>query len=47
MSRTPDTAAAGVCQGTGLKAVNPVPTRLPELQNARLAAVDHLVQESE
>jgi hypothetical protein len=42
-----DPAATRVRQRTPLKGIDPVPARLPELQNPRLAAVDHLVQESE
>ena len=42
-----DTAAAGVRQGPGLKAIHKAPPRLAELQRTRLAAVDHLVQEAE
>ena len=47
MPGTPNAAPAGMRQGTGLKGVDPVAARLPELQDARLATVDHLVQESE
>jgi hypothetical protein len=43
----PDTAPTGVCQCTPLKGIDPGPTGLPKLQHARLAAVDHLVEESE
>jgi hypothetical protein len=43
----PDTAPARVCQSTPLEGIDPIPTRLPELEHARLAVVDHLVEESE
>jgi hypothetical protein len=43
----PDAATAGVRQRTPLKGIDPVATGLAKLQNARLAVVDHLVQESE
>jgi hypothetical protein len=36
-----------VRQRTALKGIDPIPTRLSELQHARLAVVDHLVEESE
>jgi hypothetical protein len=34
-------------QGSRLKGIDPLPARLSELQHARLAVVDHLVEESE
>ena len=42
-----DAAPAGVCQRTRLEGIDPIPTRLSELQDARLAVVDHLIEESE
>jgi len=41
------TAPASVGQRPGLKGIDPLPERLSELQHARLAVVDHLVEESE
>jgi hypothetical protein len=47
LAGAPNAATTGMRQRTPLKGIDPVPAGLPQLQNARLAAVDHLVQKSE
>jgi hypothetical protein len=43
---TADPAAAGVGQGAGLEGIHPVPSRLVQLEHARLGTVDDLVEEA-
>jgi hypothetical protein len=43
LASAPDAPSAG----TALKRVDPIPARLPELQDARLAVVDNLVEQPE
>ncbi len=45
LARPADTAAGGVRQGTALKGVDPLTTRLFQLEHARLAVVDNLVEQ--
>src|ERR1700694_2407067 len=47
LAGAPDPPPAGVRKRAALKGIDPVPARLTELQHARLAVVDHLVEESE
>jgi hypothetical protein len=44
---TADTPPAGVGQRAALKGIDPVPARLSELKDARLAVVDNLVEQPE
>src|SRR5439155_2344254 len=47
LTRPPDTAAGGVRQRTALEGVDPLAAGLSELEHARLAAVDNLVEQPE
>jgi len=45
LARPADTAAGGVRQGTALKGVDPLTARLSQLEHARLAIGDNLVEQ--
>jgi hypothetical protein len=46
LARPADATAAGVDEGAALEGIDPVPSRLVQLEHTRLGTVDHLVEEA-